>query len=178
MAEKRVQFQNIVENQLPSYVQAEFPLVSDFLKSYYVSQEFQGAPVDLIQNIDDYTKVDSLTNLTEHVGLGSDINFAANTISVDLSNYPAGTEGFPDTYGLLKIDDEIITYKSKDSSNFKDCVRGFSGISSYRAPDRPDKLIFDTTIADKHEKGAKIENLSNLFLRFLSKDKTSTFTRI
>ena len=58
MAEKRVQFQNIVENQLPTYVQTEFPLVSDFLKSYYVSQEFQGAPVDLIQNIDDYTKVE------------------------------------------------------------------------------------------------------------------------
>ena len=48
MAEKRVQFQNIVENQLPTYVQTEFPLVSDFLKSYYVSQEFQGAPIDLI----------------------------------------------------------------------------------------------------------------------------------
>ena len=172
MAEKRVQFQNIVENQLPTYVRSEFPLVSDFLKSYYVSQEFQGAPIDLIQNIDDYTKIDNLTNLTEHVGLGSNINFAANTISVDLSNYPSGTEGFPDAYGLLKIDDEIITYKSKDSSNFKDCVRGFSGISSYRAPDRPDKLIFDTTIADKHEKGAKIENLSNLFLKdFLVKTK-------
>ena len=57
MAEQRVQFQNIVENQLPTYVQTEFPLVSDFLKSYYVSQEFQGAPVDLIQNIDDYTKL-------------------------------------------------------------------------------------------------------------------------
>ena len=66
MAEKRVQFQDIVENQLPTYVQTEFPLVSDFLKSYYVSQEFQGAPVDLIQNIDDYTKVDNLTNLTEN----------------------------------------------------------------------------------------------------------------
>jgi hypothetical protein len=172
MAEKRVHFQNIVENQLPTYVQTEFPLVSDFLKSYYVSQEFQGAPVDLIQNIDDYTKIDNLTNLTEHVGLGSDINFAANTISVDLSNYPAGTEGFPDAYGLLKIDDEIITYKSKDSSNFKDCVRGFSGISSYRAADRPDQLVFDSTIADKHEKGTKIENLSNLFLKdFLVKTK-------
>ena len=50
MAEKRVQFQNIVENQLPTYVQTEFPLVSDFLKSYYVSQEFQGGTTDLIDN--------------------------------------------------------------------------------------------------------------------------------
>ena len=94
MSEKRVLFQNIVENQVPTYVQTEFPLVSDFLKSYYVSQEFQGAPADLIQNIDKYTKVDNLTNLTSHVGLGADINFSATTITVDVSNYPSGLMDF------------------------------------------------------------------------------------
>ncbi len=159
MSEKRVLFQNIVENQLPTYVQTEFPLVSDFLKSYYVSQEFQGAPADLIQNIDKYTKIDNLTNLTSHVGLGADINFSATTIPIDISNYPAGTDGFPDNYGLIKIDDEIITYTGKTSSSFTGCVRGFSGISSYRSPDRPDQLVFDSTISDKHEKGAEIKNL-------------------
>ena len=52
MAEKRIQFSNIVQNQLPAYVKEEFPLVSDFLKQYYIAQEFEGAPLDLIQNID------------------------------------------------------------------------------------------------------------------------------
>ena len=51
MSEKRIQFSNIVQNQLPAYVKEEFPLVSDFLKQYYIAQEFQGAPIDLIQNI-------------------------------------------------------------------------------------------------------------------------------
>ena len=54
MTEKRVQFNNVVQNQLPSYVREEFPLISEFLKQYYQAQEFQGAPVDLIQNIDRY----------------------------------------------------------------------------------------------------------------------------
>ena len=65
MTEKRVQFSNIVKNQLPAYVREEFPLISEFLSQYYVSQEFKGAPVDLIQNIDQYVKVDSITNNTE-----------------------------------------------------------------------------------------------------------------
>jgi hypothetical protein len=65
MLEKRIQFSNIVNNQLPSYVREEFPLVSEFLSQYYSSQEFQGAPIDLIQNIDRYIKVDEVTSQAE-----------------------------------------------------------------------------------------------------------------
>ena len=146
MSEKRVLFQNIVENQVPTYVQTEFPLVSDFLKSYYVSQEFQGAPADLIQNIDKYTKIDNLTNLTSHVGLGADINFSATTIDVDISNYPSGTDGFPDNYGLLKIDDEIITYTGKTATSFTGCKRGFSGVSAIETEGDPEFLTFSETL--------------------------------
>ena len=52
MTEKRIQFSNIVFNQLPAYVREEFPLVAEFLSEYYRAQEFQGAPIDLIQNKD------------------------------------------------------------------------------------------------------------------------------
>ena len=69
MAEKRIQFSNIVQNQLPAYTKTEFPLVSEFLKQYYLGQEFQGGSVDLIQNIDQYVKVGEQTNLIESVGL-------------------------------------------------------------------------------------------------------------
>jgi len=165
MSENRVKFSNVVENQLPTYVKTEFPLISEFLKNYYVSQEFKSAPADLIQNIDKYVKIDELTNTIDHVGLGSDINFSEKTISVDLSNYPAGTDGFPKNYGLIKIGDEIITYTSKSQTSFNGCVRGFSGISSYRDENFPDQLVFNSTVAVKHERGATIENLSNLFLK-------------
>ena len=53
---QRVQIQSIVENQLPSFVQDDFPLLGEFLKEYYVSQEYPGASTDLLQNIDEYLK--------------------------------------------------------------------------------------------------------------------------
>ena len=57
MTETRIKFSNIVQNQLPSYVREDFPLVSEFLSQYYISQEFKGAPVDLIQNIALYNHI-------------------------------------------------------------------------------------------------------------------------
>ena len=112
MATKRVQFNNIVQNQLPQYVRTDYPLVSDFLKTYYQGQEYQGGPIDLIQNIDEYVKVDKTTDLTLHVGLGASVGITSETIEVDMKKYPTGTLGFPNSYGLLKINDEIITYLS------------------------------------------------------------------
>ena len=80
MAEKRVQFSNIVQNQLPAYIQDEFPLVAEFFKSYYEGQEYQSGPLDLLQNIDQYTKVGEQVGLTEHVGLGISVGISSDTI--------------------------------------------------------------------------------------------------
>ena len=180
----RIQFNNIVQNQMPAYVRNEYPLVSEFLKSYYQGQEYQGGPVDLIQNIDKYTKINKLSNLVDHVGLGSDITFSEDTISVDMTSFPSGTEGFPDNWGLIKIDDEIITYTNKTATSFTGCVRGFSGITTYRTETKPDELTFNTSNAASHTgyaynstgklitTGSRIENLSSLFLNeFLLKTK-------
>ena len=172
MAVKRVQFNNIVQNQLPEYVRDEFPLVSEFLKTYYQANEYQGAPADLIQNIDQYSKIDELTNVVDKVSLNSDITEIDETIDVDRTEYPQGTEGFPDSYGLLKIDNEIITYTGKTDTSFTGCVRGFCGISSYKEETNPDVLVFNSTTSEEHTKGSEITNLSTLFLKqFLLKTK-------
>ena len=172
MATKRVQFNNIVQNQLPQYVRSDYPLVSDFLKTYYQGQEYQGGPIDLIQNIDDYVKVDNTTDLTLHVGLGASVGITSETIEVDMKNYPTGTLGFPDSYGLLKINDEIITYTGITTFAFTGCVRGFSGITSYKSPTNPEELVFESTDAEEHDKGDVVQNLSSLFLKeFLVKTK-------
>ena len=98
MAENRVQFNNIVQNQLPQYVREEYPLIEEFLKQYYIAQEFDGAPVDLIQNIDKYISLDNTTNLVESTTLRTELQEYDRTIVV---SYDEGTEGFPDCYGLL-----------------------------------------------------------------------------
>ena len=69
MAVDRVKFQEIVASQLPRYVREDFPLLSDFLEQYYVSQEYQSGPVDIINNIDQYVKVEELYDIVESTTL-------------------------------------------------------------------------------------------------------------
>ena len=107
---QRVQIQNIVENQLPSFVQEDFPLLGQFLKEYYTSQEYPGASADVIQNIDEYLKLESLTNNADETELGSAVGYQDTTITVtfDLNQSIFGTYQFPDRDGLIQIDNEII----------------------------------------------------------------------
>jgi hypothetical protein len=172
MTETRIKFSNIVQNQLPSYVREEFPLVSEFLSQYYISQEFKGAPIDLIQNIDKYVKIDEQANQVEIATLSSDVSIIDDVIYVSFDNSSNGTYEFPDSYGLIQIDDEIITYTGKTDSSFTGCIRGFSGITSYNKQNQPDELVFSQSEVAEHTSGSTIINLSSLFLKeFLVKSK-------
>ena len=167
MAEKRVQFNQIVKSQLPEYVQDDFPLVGEFLSQYYQGQEYKGGPLDLIENIDKYIKISECGNLIKSTKLTSAITeYDFSSIAVE------NTEGFPDSYGLIKIGDEVITYTSKTSVSFVDCARGFSGITSFRNSSNPEDAVFTNSEAAIHEEDSIVENLSVLFLeKFLSKVK-------
>ena len=68
MTLKKVQINKIVKNQLPNYVRDEFPLVGEFLSAYYKGQEYQGGPIDLINNIDQYIKLSENGNITKTKG--------------------------------------------------------------------------------------------------------------
>ena len=172
MTEKRIQFSNIVYNQLPAYVREEFPLVAEFLSQYYLAQEFKGSPIDLIQNIDKYIKVDEVTNQVDFIILKDDITIIDDTLIINISESFTGTDGFPEKYGLLKIDNEIITYTGKTFNSFTGCIRGFSGIDSYKSQNFPDQLSFSESKSADHSAGSRIINLSSLFLtEFLSKIK-------
>ena len=172
MSETRIKFSSIVKNQLPTYVENEFPLISEFLKQYYISQEYKSGSIDLIQNIDQYVKLDEQTSLNHEVSLNEDTDEFATTINIDLSLSPRGTDQFPDSYGLLKINNEVITYTGKTDSSFTGCIRGFSGVTSYKSDSNQGDLVFSSTEADDHIKGDIVENLSCLFLKeFLKKTK-------
>jgi len=64
MAESRVKISSIVQNQLPDFVKEEYPLFGEFLKEYYASIENQGGTLDILQNIDQYLKLDELCKST------------------------------------------------------------------------------------------------------------------
>jgi len=163
MKETRIKISSIIDNQLPQFVREEFPLVSEFLSQYYISLENQGGTNDLLQNIEQYVKVDNLANLIESTNLSSDVTFFDSTINV------SSTAGFPDSYGLLLIDSEIVTYTSKTPTTFDGCVRGFSGISSYESNG---DLVFSETSVEEHISPTTVTNLSVLFLKeFFAKVK-------
>ena len=169
---QRVQIQDIIEYQLPAFVRDDFPLVGEFLKQYYISQEYPTAPADVIQNIDEYLKLETLVDTVDETILDSDIDFADTTItaSTQIADDTFGTYKFPERYGLLKIDNEVILYTSKSRNSFNGCIRGFSGVTSF--VEDKDNLTFTTSEAESHTQGAKIVNLSNLLLKqFLIKLK-------
>ena len=142
----------------------------EFLKQYYISQEYQSGPVDLIDNLDQYLKLD---NLIPEVIVGvttttSNIQASSTVINVE------STKGFPDYYGLLKIDDEIITYTSKTAISFLGCIRGFSGILNYSDELNPEELVFSNSESSSHSSDSQVENLSVKFLHeFYKKIKYS-----
>ena len=159
--ETRVKVQQIIENQLPEFILSESPKTVDFLKQYYISQEYQGGPLDISENLDQYLKVDNLTPevVVGFTELSGSISSSDSTISVN------STKGFPSQYGLLKIDDEIITYTGLTSNTFTGCVRGFSGITTYRSESNPQELEFSSSSSASHTSGSRVENLSSLFLK-------------
>lgn len=166
MGNTRVKISSIIENQLPDFVKEEFPLVEEFLSTYYLSSEYQSGSLDILQNIDQYVKIDNLTKLTGSTKTTSAVSLTDDSINV------VSTQGFPNSYGLIQIGNEILTYTSKTSTTFNGCVRGFSGVTSYENPSRKDHLLFSTSEISEHSNESEVLNLSILFLKeFFTKIK-------
>ena len=170
--EKRIQVQQVIESQLPEYILSESPKTVDFLRQYYISQEHRGGVVDISDNLDQYLKLDNLTPevIVGVTTLSTGITTISETIEV------SSTKGFPDQYGLLKIDDEIISYTGLTTNTFTGCIRGFSGISSYTDSNNPGELVFESTISDTHSTGSVVNNLSVRFLQEFYKKVKSSLT--
>ena len=165
----KVKINEIVQGQIPDYIDAENPLFGEFLKQYYLSEEFQGGALDIADNLVEYKSLDFLNkeNLTGFTSISSYINAFDDTVHVD------STTGWPSQWGLLKVDDEIITYTGLTTNTFTGCVRGFSGIEKNSKTNEPEYLTFTQSGIGTHRVDAKVENLSNVFLKtFLKKLKT------
>ena len=170
--DKRVKVQQIIENQVPEFLLSESPKAVDFLKQYYISQEFQGGVIDLTDNLDQYLKLDNLSPevVVGETKLTSGITTTGTTINV------SSTKGFPKEYGLFKINDEVITYTGLTTNTFTGCIRGFSGITTYHAPNQPNELVFSDTTAINHNTDSTVINLSALFLKEFYKKTKATLT--
>ena len=55
---ERTQINQTFQSNLPENFIVENPKFVDFLKQYYISQEFRGGPVDILTNLDVYKLID------------------------------------------------------------------------------------------------------------------------
>ena len=157
----RVKTYQVVSEIIPEFAKSENPLFSKFLEQYYISQDFQGGPADIAENIDAYIKVDNLTTdvIRGTTTLVGTISSTDTTVTVD------STDGYPQKYGLFQIDNEICSYSGVTTNSFTGVWRGFSGISTFSKQNDPDELVWQQTVAGIHTTGANVVNLSSLFLK-------------
>ena len=157
----KVKVNEIIQSQIPEVIDTENPRFGEFMKQYYLSQEFQGGAIDIVDNLVEYKSLDFLNNetLTGFTTVAQYANGRDTTIFVD------STKGWPNQWGLLKINNEIITYTGIGSTSFTGCVRGFSGIENNRKTNNPEYLTFTQSGIGTHGVNDKVTNLSNVFLK-------------
>ena len=158
MLNSRIKTKNLIKSQIPEFLFEESPRILEFLQEYYNSAEYQGGPLDILNNIDQYVKLDNISELFFTTELLEDISFTDTEIFV------SSTKDFPKENGLVKINDEIISYKYSTENSFRECTRSFSGITSYRTEIK-DQLLFETSVSSEHKSGSIVYNLSVLFLK-------------
>ena len=170
----RVKTYQVVSDYVPEFAITENPLLEDFLSQYYISQDHQGGAADISENIDKYIRIDNLTQdvIRGEVALAASISATDDEIGIGTFT----TSGFPAQWGLLKIGDEIVTYSGITSNCFKGCVRGFSGITTFRKENAPSELVYSTSTPGEHAQGTKVQNLSALFLNEVYKKLKTMYT--
>lgn len=161
---RKVKIENILQSQIPAFLSSESPLFQEFLKQYYISQTTPTGVVNIANSLDELKNIDTYISELSYFSdplnscyLINDINSFEFNIEVN------STEGFPDNYGLLRIDDEIIFYAEKDSTTFLDCHRGFSGITNISDTQNSDGLEFTVSSSSDHTSKAIVQNLNYVF---------------
>lgn len=157
-----VKIDTILGNQIPSFLSNESPLFQEFLKQYYISQTHSTGVLNVAEDIQNFKKLSTYTNdlfytLNTNCYLVERLDSFSDIIQVN------STYGFPSKYGLIQIDDEIITYTNKTDTEFIGCARAFSGITEINDNPNTSGLVFSTTDASEHNTKSIVKNLNILF---------------
>ena len=170
----KVKISNILGSQIPDFIQADNPLFIEFLNQYYESEEREYGSTYLSDRISSLKKISTAADisLVEKQTVNAPNSTTPEspiTLSEDLYAYDDiinvnKTTGFPEKYGLLKIDNEIITYTGKTETTFTGCIRGFSGVSALESTESPEFFTFSDTNASPHDNNSLVINLSFIFV--------------
>jgi hypothetical protein len=167
LVEKNSTISTLIENQFPYFVQENNSTFINFLTSYYESLESKYQPLDIATNLVDYYNIGYYTpnQLIEETTLSSNLSKSSTVVSV------SSTVGFPEKNGYIRINKEIIFYKTKTLTSFNDCVRGTSALILENIP--KSQIVLVKSTSNDHKKGQKVENIAYLYSReFFSRIKS------
>lgn len=169
MAIKTKKISALIESQLPSFIVEEYPLFSKFLEKYYEAQESSGQPLDIANNILEYTDINFYEKnlLKEFSVLSNTISDSDSQITLD------DASSFPEKNGYIRINNEIIFYGTRSGNVLSECSRGVSGNTTLG--DLYEESTFVTSDAAQHVSGSTAYNVSNLFLYALIKSFESQY---
>ena len=173
MADTKVKISHILDSQIPDFIHEENPLFKEFLNQYYISQEHEYGNIDLAENITDVKNISNFIDLNI-VGYQAlvPVTLTEDILSFEDEINVSNTLGFPNSYGLFKVNNEVITYTGKTATSFTGCIRGFSAITALEKNGSPEFLTFSSTESDDHATGSVVSNLSHIFLvKFYEKFK-------
>ena len=171
MSDTRVTIQNIIQTQIPEFLNEDSPLFKEFLDAYYVSQEHKTGTIDFAARLPELKDLKEYNNELFASALVPSL-LAVDLTAFDTDIVVSHTIGFPDRDGLIRIDDEIIYYKTKSAQGFSGCSRAFSAITNI-LENSADKYV-QSEIAP-HSAGSPVLNLSLVFYGELFKKFKSQF---
>ena len=127
MSDKKVKISNILGSQIPDFIQADNPLFKEFLTQYYESEEREYGTTYLADHIASLKKISTVADISlvekqtvpvpNSTVPESPVFLTSETFAYDDIINVNQTIGFPETYGLIKIGNEIITYTGKTDTS-------------------------------------------------------------
>lgn len=158
-----------IDSTLPGYIVEQYAQFINFMTAAAESEERIGFGQDILQNLQKYRDFDTYQNgIVKYGILAQNIDAEAEELILE-DGY-----GFPDENGVLYIDNEIILYRTKEGNTFYDLKRGSAGTTVL--PTFTSSGTYLETCPTEHFKGARVTNLSVLFLASMLETIYSSFT--
>ena len=146
-----------VDSTLPAFIAQTYRDFVKFMTTADESEERLGFSQDLLQNLQKYRDFTTYTNKIVQEGvLETAISASADSLTLEEGI------GFPEENGVIFIDDEVILYRKREGKVLSELQRGASG--TVLLPTFTTAGVYKDSTAAIHNKGAKVQNTSVLFL--------------
>ena len=158
-----------IDSFIPNYVYRNYSNFVDFMQKSSESEERIGFGQDILQNLQKYRDFDYYNDKIIQFDV-LNVNITETSDELTLTN----SFGFPDSNGVILIDDEVILYRTRNGNTLEGLQRGAAGTTVL--PTLRSSNTYVKTTAASHNKGSEVQNLSVMFLVAMLDNIHQSFT--